>query len=235
MTEYVLNTKEESVEYRVLRLLEELGLPSPEFRKNPEGFLTVNTEGKVYYTSAGEGKELGAIDFSCKAFRIALSVRTEKLVQLIKPYLTPGKVIHLCCNHDEVPPRGIIVNDFEKLIVLFSNGNSMPLEDLDYSTIDKIFIGKTPDLVGNTMHKVIDTKEFKFHLTKKYFHSEDRFHPGEHVLVRDTPSEVWKFDIYRGYTPNSEYPHECMTGVYGFVIPYRGNEHLYGTTNREEQ
>lgn len=54
--------------------------------------------------------------------------------------------------------------------------------------------------------------------------------PFDKVLVRNDNSHVWKCNLYSHY---SEYPfhHVCVGTSYIQCIPFKGNEHLCGTTN----
>lgn len=54
--------------------------------------------------------------------------------------------------------------------------------------------------------------------------------PFDEVLVRNDNSYVWKCNLYSHY---SQYPYHyiCVDTGYKQCIPYKGNEHLLGTTN----
>ncbi|MDO4802776.1 MAG: hypothetical protein Q4A15_11480, partial [Prevotellaceae bacterium] len=55
-----------------------------------------------------------------------------------------------------------------------------------------------------------------------------KFKPFDKVLVRYLDSERWKCDIFSHI--EGEY-YFCVGGFYNQCIPYKGNEHLVGTTN----
>lgn len=67
--------------------------------------------------------------------------------------------------------------------------------------------------------------------------NKTEFKAYDRVLVRDEDHERWRAAIYDQYvTTNGAYPH-CVIGDGYFVqcIPYEGNEHLLGTTDRPEK
>lgn len=54
--------------------------------------------------------------------------------------------------------------------------------------------------------------------------------PFTQVLGRDSDDAKWLLDIYKSYNPNAiGYPYECFDDCYANVIPYAGNEKLFGT------
>jgi len=54
--------------------------------------------------------------------------------------------------------------------------------------------------------------------------------PFTQVLGRDSDDAKWLLDIYKSYNPNAiGYPYECFDDCYASVIPYAGNEKLFGT------
>lgn len=64
-----------------------------------------------------------------------------------------------------------------------------------------------------------------------------KFKAFDRVLVRDEDHERWRAAIFDQYvTTNGAYPH-CVIGDGYFIqcIPYEGNEHLVGTTDRPEK
>lgn len=63
---------------------------------------------------------------------------------------------------------------------------------------------------------------------------EHEFQPFEKVLVKDTNTDKWTVDLYGFKNENDVYPHQCIGGYYVYCIPYKGNEHLLGTTNNPE-
>lgn len=62
---------------------------------------------------------------------------------------------------------------------------------------------------------------------------ECEFIPFNKVLVRDEESDVWKADLFSHYN-NSRYCYNTVGSYYKQCIPYKGNEHLLGTTNNPD-
>lgn len=50
------------------------------------------------------------------------------------------------------------------------------------------------------------------------------------VLVKDYKDSEWYLDTFESMVPNCIYPYKCMMNLWKYCIPYRGNEHLLGTT-----
>lgn len=67
--------------------------------------------------------------------------------------------------------------------------------------------------------------------TKKF-----EFDPFDRVLVRDEDQERWQAAFYDQYlTDNGASPHRVIgEGYFSQCIPYAGNEHLLGTTDKYE-
>lgn len=62
---------------------------------------------------------------------------------------------------------------------------------------------------------------------------EHQFKPFEKVLVRDSYDDVWRASFFSHIKENDgRYVTTCVT--WKFCIPYKGNEHLLGTTNNVE-
>ncbi|WP_298108036.1 hypothetical protein [uncultured Bacteroides sp.] len=56
--------------------------------------------------------------------------------------------------------------------------------------------------------------------------------PFDKVLVRDNDDYYWSADFF-SYKDDDEYmSYRCVSGWYKFCIPYQGNEHLLGTTDK---
>lgn len=64
---------------------------------------------------------------------------------------------------------------------------------------------------------------------------EHQFKPFDKVLVRDLENEEWKADFFSRYYTDYRYDYECVSGAYIQCIPYEGNEHLLGTTNKPKE
>lgn len=59
--------------------------------------------------------------------------------------------------------------------------------------------------------------------------------PFDRVLCRDGVGEKWRIDLFASVlTDNREYNYKCMINVWKICIPYKGNEHLLGTTKDVE-
>lgn len=58
--------------------------------------------------------------------------------------------------------------------------------------------------------------------------------PLDIVLVRDFRDAVWHTDTFESMTDNDIYPYKCMINLWKYCIPYKGNEHLLGTTKDVE-
>lgn len=59
--------------------------------------------------------------------------------------------------------------------------------------------------------------------------------PFDRVLCRDGIGLEWHIDLFESVlTDNSEYNYKCMANVWKICIPYKGNEHLLGTTKDVE-
>lgn len=57
--------------------------------------------------------------------------------------------------------------------------------------------------------------------------------PFDKVLVRDDDDTTWRCDFFSNIS-NSGYYH-CINAGWKQCIPYEGNEHLLGTTNKPEE
>lgn len=64
---------------------------------------------------------------------------------------------------------------------------------------------------------------------------EHQFKPFDKVLVRDLENEEWKANFFSRYYTDCGYDYECVSGAYIQCIPYEGNEHLLGTTNKPKE
>ena len=54
---------------------------------------------------------------------------------------------------------------------------------------------------------------------------------GDEVLVRDTVNELWEYKFFSHVDNKDNYPFKTSCGDFKQCIPYKGNEHLVGTTN----
>lgn len=66
--------------------------------------------------------------------------------------------------------------------------------------------------------------------------TEYQFKPFEKVLCRDYKDSVWDVDFF-GFKVKSETPfiYKCVGNIYKYCIPYKGNEHLLGTSKNIEE
>lgn len=59
--------------------------------------------------------------------------------------------------------------------------------------------------------------------------------PFDKVLVRDRNDCRWNIGLFSFYKINKPYTYKCINGSYIQCIPYKGNEHLLGTTNNPDE
>lgn len=64
---------------------------------------------------------------------------------------------------------------------------------------------------------------------------EHKLEPFEKVLVRDVGIGKWTVDLYGVKNEKDPYPYRCVGGSYVYCIPYKGNEHLLGTSKDPEE
>lgn len=66
---------------------------------------------------------------------------------------------------------------------------------------------------------------------------EHKFKPFEKVLVRDFKSNEWLPNLfgYKDLTSNNEHKYICVSCAWRYCIPYKGNEHLLGTSKNLEE
>ena len=62
---------------------------------------------------------------------------------------------------------------------------------------------------------------------------EPTFKPFDKVLVRDGETKKWKIEIFSHMEDSGIYRYGCLTSQYEHCLPYEGNEHLLGTTDKE--
>ena len=60
--------------------------------------------------------------------------------------------------------------------------------------------------------------------------------PFDKVLVRDKKENAWRIDLFERYLPEDCYNfnYACLRAAWEECIPYKGNEHLLGTTKTPE-
>lgn len=60
---------------------------------------------------------------------------------------------------------------------------------------------------------------------------KSKFKPFDKVLVRDDLNEEWSINLFSYYDrEDQDYPYVCISGRYGYCIPYEDNEYLVGKT-----
>lgn len=64
--------------------------------------------------------------------------------------------------------------------------------------------------------------------------TKHQFKPFDKVLVRDSDIYEWKCDLFSRLGDNDGV-FICLTAWWSQCIPYEGNEHLLGTTNKPKQ
>lgn len=65
-----------------------------------------------------------------------------------------------------------------------------------------------------------------------------KFKRFERVLVRDNDDESWRAALFDSKEKYLEYPYYVIVTdncAYRYCIPYEGNEHLHGTTNKPKE
>lgn len=63
---------------------------------------------------------------------------------------------------------------------------------------------------------------------------ECQFKPFEKVLVRDNEYMKWRCALYSYFEPRGQYHHVTISCAYIMCIPFKGNEHLLGTTDNPQ-
>lgn len=76
------------------------------------------------------------------------------------------------------------------------------------------------------------------HNTLEIDKPEHKFEPFEKVLCRDYKDSVWNADFF-GFKVKNEtetsFIYRCVGNIYKYCIPYKGNEHLLGTSKNLEE
>lgn len=62
--------------------------------------------------------------------------------------------------------------------------------------------------------------------------TKPQFKPFDKVLVRDLDEQKWRLNLFSRITEECYY--DCVSSRWSQCIPYEGNEHLLGTTNKPE-
>ncbi len=64
---------------------------------------------------------------------------------------------------------------------------------------------------------------------------EHQFKAFDKVLVRDRDDLLWIPEFFSHYTGLELCKYKCIVNVYSQCIPYEGNEHLVGTTDKPKE
>lgn len=60
--------------------------------------------------------------------------------------------------------------------------------------------------------------------------------PFDKVLVRDNDDELWEINMFSSETLyGADVWYQCISSIWGQCIPYKGNEHLLGTTDSPQK
>lgn len=63
---------------------------------------------------------------------------------------------------------------------------------------------------------------------------EYQFKPFDKVLVKENADDSWHIDFFECMHDSTIYPYRGISGLWGYCIPYEGNELLFGTTDKWE-
>ena len=111
--------------------------------------------------------------------------------------------------------------DAEKYIEYIYTNLKKVNRRLNLETLEVENIGSIPKRQKPTYKKEGDIQERKFE-------------PFEKVLVRDQKADKWTVDLYGFEEKEDGYNYQCVGGCCVYCIPYKGNEHLLGTTNNPD-
>lgn len=94
--------------------------------------------------------------------------------------------------------------------------------------------GKYIKLINTNLEK----ENKKLNLETLEVMPEHKFEPFEKVLCRDYKDSVWDVDFF-GFKVKNEtetsFIYRCVGNIYKYCIPYKGNEHLLGTSKDPEE
>lgn len=83
---------------------------------------------------------------------------------------------------------------------------------------------------------IINTWNFPYFVLEKVEEPEHEFKPFDKVLVRDGDDEKWKPQIFSCYVKDGIHIYYTLAeDSYAQCIPYEGNEHLAGTTDKPDE
>lgn len=75
---------------------------------------------------------------------------------------------------------------------------------------------------------------FPYFVLKKFNSQEAPLKPFDKVLVKKEWDDKWKINLF-SHIGDSLSIYHCLDDCYNYCIPYKGNEHLVGTTNKPEE
>ena len=111
---------------------------------------------------------------------------------------------------------------------------------LETENVAKSYINDLEKRLGGKLNNntfEIEKPKFKDGVLKSDI-PEHKFEPFEKVLCRDYKDSVWEADLF-GFKVKNEtetsFIYRCVGNIYKYCIPYKGNEHLLGTTKNVEE
>ena len=111
---------------------------------------------------------------------------------------------------------------------------------LETENVAKSYINDLEKRLGGKLNNntlEIEKPKFKDGVLKSDI-PEHKFEPFEKVLCRDYKDSVWEADLF-GFKVKNEtetsFIYRCVGNIYKYCIPYKGNEHLLGTTKNIEE
>ena len=80
-----------------------------------------------------------------------------------------------------------------------------------------------------------EEREKKDEVSNNYGYPVEYFKRNDIVLCRDDEGKRWEIDSFLYNGNSASYPFRCNNSIYRECIPYEGNEHLLGTTDKPER
>lgn len=76
---------------------------------------------------------------------------------------------------------------------------------------------------------------YPYFVLEKVKKPEHEFKPFDKVLVRDNSRDYWRIDFFSHMNRDrNNVPFCCLNDYWAICIPFEGNEHLVGTTDKPE-